>query len=622
MLSGILLCEVLCDEHGTPVDHRFLSCNRASEVLTGVTAAELVGKTSIDAPIGWPLEVRARLYDVAMQGTTWQYDRVNETLGRHYETRVFSPRQGQFAHSFTDVTEQKRAEAQIRLDSAALAAANPILITDRTGRIESANDAFCAMTGYAMSEVIGETPTTLLKSGKQSPAFYAQLWQTILDGGVWRGEMVNRRKDGSLYTEESTITPLLDDQGQVTHFVTVKQDITDRQLLEAQFQQAQKMESVGRLAGGVAHDFNNMLSVILGRTELALMQLDADSPLRNDLEEVLSAGRHSADLTRQLLAFARRQTVSPRALDLNAEITKSLKLLRRLISEDIALQWLPAGTVWPVYLDPSQLDQILANLCVNARDAIEAARRGAPAGRSTADTVTISTGNCTLDAAFCASHLDATPGDYVRLRVADTGCGMSPDVMAKIFEPFFTTKPVGEGTGLGLATVFGAVRQNGGIITVDSRVDHGTSFEVFFRRSEAVEPTAAEPEESAPVGGHETILVVEDEPGVRRMTVFVLRRLGYTVLDAEDPVAALALESAHPGTIDLLITDMVMPEMSGTELVAALRQRRPGLRFRYMSGYTADDLTGPEHAEIRAHLIEKPIRPAELAIQVRTALDE
>ena len=330
----------------------------------------------------------------------------------------------------------------------------------------------------------------------------------------------------------------------------------EKDALQRQLQQAQKMESVGRLAGGVAHDFNNMLSAILGHAELAMMQYSPSEPLQDDLKAIKRAAQRSADLVRQLLAFARKQTVAPIILDFNATVSGMLKMLRRLIGEDIDLVWMPAAGLWPVKIDPSQIDQLLANLCVNARDAI------AGVGK-----ITIETENTAFDEAYCAVHPGFTCGEYVMLAMSDDGCGMNKEVLDHLFEPFFTTKEVGKGTGLGLATVYGIVKQNEGFINVYSEPDKGTTFKIYLPRfvGEAVVPTAISKAET-PKGHGEMVLLVEDEAVILNVGRTMLERLGYTVLTASTPGEALRQTEAHAAEIRLLITDVIMPEMNGREL--------------------------------------------------------
>jgi PAS domain S-box-containing protein len=532
----------------------------------------------------------------------------NATITRMTAGDVNRP---QYLVMMEDISERVRSESVLRLESAALAAAaNAIVITDRDGVIEWANAAFTTFSGYRVEEAIGSTPGQLLKSGIQDEAFYRAMWHTIQSGDVWRGEVVNKRKDGSLITEDMTITPLRNERREITHFIAVKQDISQAKALEEQLRQSQKMEAVGRLAGGVAHDFNNMLSVILGRAELVLLQTDASQPIHAHLLEIEEAAKRSANLTRQLLAFARRQTIMPEVLDLNKTVTDSLRMLQRLIGENIQLRWQPAPMLWPIRIDPSQMDQILANLCINVRDAI-----------ADVGTLVISTANSRIDEVFAATHANAVPGEYVLLTVSDTGCGMDAATLAQIFEPFFTTKDVGKGTGLGLSMVYGAIRQNGGYVTVASEPGRGTTFEIYLPRYVGKEgPEDASNADADIPRGDETILLVEDEPVVLDLTTEMLQAQGYTVLAASSPKAAIRLAEKHAGAIDLLLTDVIMPEMNGRELANKLVALLPGLRYLFMSGYSAD-IIGPHGVlDEETHFLGKPFSLAALAAAVRKAL--
>ena len=403
----------------------------------------------------------------------------------------------------------------------------------------------------------------------------------------------------------------MEDGGTLWHGII--SDITDRKraeaekaALEAQLQQAQKLESVGRLAGGVAHDFNNMLAVILGHGELALDQVEAFQPVHRHLLQIEKAAGHSAELTSQLLAFARRQTIAPKVLDLNERITAILKMLQRLIGEDIALHWNQETGLWPVKIDPTQVDQLLTNLCLNARDAITGVGE-----------LTIQTRNMTLDAAA-----EAAPGDYVVLAVSDTGAGMSPETLAHLFEPFFTTKELGRGTGLGLATVHGIAGQNGGFVTVSSELGVGTTFTIYLPRhvGTLVEALAAAVED-APHARGETILLVEDEPGILELATEMLERQGYTVLAAGAPEEALRIAREHAGEIHLLMTDVVMPAMNGRDLVTQVVTVRPRLKSLFMSGYTADVIAGRGALDVDVHFLQKPFNRHALAVKVRQVLD-
>ena len=397
---------------------------------------------------------------------------------------------------------------------------------------------------------------------------------------------------------------------------TVAQEIAERkraeeerQKLQAQFIQAQKMEAVGRLASGVAHDFNNKLGIILGYVEMAFMQLSKDQPISEHLNEIKTAAIRSADLTRQLLAFARKQTAAPKVLDINKTIESMTSMLRRLIGEDIDLAWLPGNHVWSVCIDPAQVDQVLANLCVNARDAI------AGVGK-----VTIETHNATFDEAYCAIHTDCAPGEYVLLAVSDNGCGMDAETREKIFEPFFTTKEQGKGTGLGLATVHGVVKQNNGFINVYSEPGQGTTFRIYLPRHMAKAIDAEEPKLQAAAAGGETILLVEDEPANLKMTTMLLERLGYRVLAAPTPGEAIRLCHGHAGRIDLLLADVVMPEMNGLDLAKNILLLYPDIRRLFMSGYTANVLAHQGVLGPGVHFLEKPFSMQELGAKIREAL--
>jgi len=385
----------------------------------------------------------------------------------------------------------------------------------------------------------------------------------------------------------------------------------EREYLQAQFTQAQKMEAVGRLAGGVAHDFNNMLGIILGHADMILEEMNPDQPYYADLTEIREAGERSADLTRQLLAFARKQTVTPRVTDLNKTVEGMLKMLHRLIGEDIDMAWIPGEKVWSVKIDPVQIDQVLVNLCINARDAI------ADVGK-----VTIETGNIVFDEDYCRVHADFVPGEYTLLAVSDNGCGMDSETLSQLFEPFFTTKEMDKGTGLGLATVYGVVKQNNGFINVYSERDQGTTFKIYLPRYRPREIPLPDREALRPaVRGHETILLVEDEPAILRMTTTMLERTGYKVLAAGTPGEAIALAREHAGEIHLLMTDVVMPEMNGRDLARNLLSLYPDLKRLFMSGYTANVIAHHGVLDEGVNFIQKPYSGKDLGAKVREALE-
>lgn len=369
------------------------------------------------------------------------------------------------------------------------------------------------------------------------------------------------------------------------------------------------MESVGRLAGGIAHDFNNMLGVIIGHAAMALMETSPTQPMYEHLREINNAAERSAELTRQLLAFARKQKVAPKILDLNLTISGTLKMLQRLIGEGIGLEWRPAPELWPVKMDPSQIDQILANLCINARDAIDLSGR-----------IVIETGTATIDREFCRACPDAAPGDYVWISVSDDGRGMDKETLAHIYEPFFTTKGIGEGTGLGLATVYGAVKQNDGFIFGESSPNHGTTFTIHIPSHKGEDVKASKADQSMPLPrGNETILLVEDEPSIQKVAAAFLSKQGYHVLSAGSTIDALRL--ARDNHIDLLLTDVIMPVMNGSALAGDLQQVQPHMRTLFMSGYTADVISTYGVFKESSHFIQKPFPLPDLAMKVREILD-
>ncbi|MBI5095595.1 MAG: PAS domain S-box protein [Candidatus Hydrogenedentes bacterium] len=510
-----------------------------------------------------------------------------------------------------DITERKRAEAEHnRLMAAIEQLGEAVIVTDATGIIQFVNPAFERMTGYSREEAIGQNPR-FLKSGKHDPEFYRGLWETISGGAIWLGRTVNKRKDGTLYTDETSISPVYGTTGRIVNYVAVKRDITDHLRLTAQYQQAQKMEAVGQLAGGVAHDYNNMLSVILGYTELALSRLDPDEPLHVDLTEVFKAATRSTEITRQLLAFARKQTINPVALDLNQSVESALKMLRRLIGEDIDLIWMPKADLYHVKMDPFQVDQILTNLCVNARDALTGVGK-----------VTIETDNAIINEAYCADHAGFVAGEFVLLAVSDNGCGMDRETLDRIFEPFFTSKEAGQGTGLGLSTVYGIVKQNNGFINVYSEPGEGTTFRIYLPRytAQAIDIRTETTTEIPPSRG-ETVLIVEDEPALLTMGRLMLERLGYRVLAAGMPSEAMRLAQEHSGQIDLLITDIVMPEMNGRDLAKQLQSRYPGIKNIFMSGYTASVIANRGVLDEGVNFVQKPFSVRDLAVKVREALE-
>jgi len=511
-----------------------------------------------------------------------------------------------------DITKQKQVEVTMRsLVTAIEQSADTIVITDLNGIIQYCNPAFSKVTGYSIEEAIGQNPR-LLKSGKHSTEFYQQMWASIMQGNVWTGHMINKRKDGSFYEEDATISPIRDTSGKLSGFVAVKRDVTERLQLEDRLRQAQKLESVGRLAGGVAHDFNNLLTVINGYSEFLLKGLNADDPLRSYADEIKTAGERAASLTKQLLAFSCKQVIEPKVLDLNAVIRSSATMLQRLIGDDVQLETHLDGLLGQVMADPDQIHQVIMNLAVNARDAM-------PDGGAL-DMETLNVELTGEDGS--AGHPVGNPGRYVLMTVTDTGHGMNETIQKEIFEPFFTTKEAGRGTGLGLSTVYGIIRQNGGWIDVWSEVGVGTAFRIYLPRIDAC-PVADQKGLSAPSqGGGETILVVEDQKAVRSFAKAALRQHGYHVIDACDGGEALSVAKECSEQIHLLLTDVIMPGLNGRELCDRLKELRPTLKVLFISGYTADVIANRGVLDPGIAFLHKPFSQEELARKVREVLDD
>jgi two-component system cell cycle sensor histidine kinase/response regulator CckA len=512
-------------------------------------------------------------------------------------------------------TQQQRqiAEQSLRkLSCAVEQSGDAIFITNSEGLIEYVNPAFEALTGYSQQDVAGKTPG-ILKSGQQAPAIYRELWETIRSGNIFRSVLENRKKNGELYYIDESISPIRDAEGRVTHFVSNGRDLTDRLHLEAQLLQAQKMDAVGRLAGGVAHDFNNLLTIITSYSELALDSVIPGSPTQARIQEILSAAHRAAGLTRQLLAFGRQQPQALRVAEINPVVSGIVKTLHRLIGEDIELTFLPGETLGRTRLDPVQIEQILMNLAANSRDAMPQGGR-----------FTIQTSDAFLDEEYADRKRAVIPkGRYVVLTVSDSGEGIPEDHLPHIFEPFYTTKPSGKGTGLGLATVYGIVKQNNGFVWVYSETGMGTIFKIYLPcvRDRARAPALPDPSPEKALCGTETLLLVEDEDPLRRAAAEYLSLRGYTVLEARDGLDALAVTKTHRSTIHLAVTDVVMPHMSGGELARELETLRPETRVLFVSGYAGQTVVDHKVVDVESNFLQKPFTLKQLASKVRTVLD-
>ena len=617
-------------EHGADAvalvgpDGTLLFASHSIERLLGFAPAELVGHPGFervhpdDAP-----RLHAALRDIiASPGTPASLElrwRHKDGSWRHIDAvavdRLAEPAVGAIVVNFRDVSERRTAEAALRESEERYrtlveGVRDIIFALSPEGTIASLNPAFETITGLPREEWVGQ-PFERLVHPEDLPLALELL------GRVVRGELRPasqfrvRTAKGDYRVGEFSATPQLH-EGRLVGILGIGRDVTERVQLEQQLRQAQKMEAVGRLAGGIAHDFNNILTAITGYADLLLEDLGATDPRRQDADEIHKAADRAAGLTRQLLAFSRQQVLQPTVLEVNKLVSDLEKMLRRLLGEDVELGTRLAPTTGRVKADPGQLEQVIMNLAVNARDAM-------PNGGK----LTLETGNVNLDEAYAADHYPARAGPFVLLAVSDTGIGMSEETQAHMFEPFFTTKEKGKGTGLGLATVYGIIKQSGGFIWVYSEVGHGTTFKLYLPRVEELAERASQPAQARARAGRgtETVLVVEDEAPVRSVARQVLERHGYTVLEAPSAEAALDIATRYSGIIHLLLTDVVMPGLNGRELASRLATLRPDARVIFMSGYTDDAVTRHGVLEPGSAYVQKPFTPDAIARKVREVLD-
>ncbi len=602
---------------------RYLTINTAGARFLGRPASEVVGRTDHE------------LYDEALATTRAAAERrlllfgtvesCEETLHlpgeaqpRHFHS-VRGPlreESGTIAGTFgisRDITERRRAEGKIRqLSRAVEQSPVAVVITDLDGVIEYVNPRFTEVTGYSAAEAVGRNPR-LLKSGQQSHEFYAELWRTIKGGREWRGIFQNRKKGGQLFSEQTVIAPVKGDDGRISHFVALSEDITERLHLEDQLRQSQKMDAIGRLAGGVAHDFNNLLTIIQLETSTLVANPGLDLEAREGVRQIAAAAASATGLTRQLLTFSRRQDKEEKTVNLGELVDNLARLMRRILGEDIELVTRLVPEPIALRADPGMLEQALINLAVNARDAMPAGGR-----------LQLGVDVAIIDDAYVHDHPGASAGYRAHISVSDTGTGIAPEHLGRIFEPFFTTKAAGKGTGLGLATVYGVVRQHHGWITLDSALGRGTTFHLFLPALSLAEAADTEEPLDTPLpGGTETILVAEDDEQVRHLVQVALERQGYQVIAAPTGTEAAAAFAAHGAPVHLLITDLIMPGgLNGRELADHIHAIDPAVRPIFISGYPADVVS--RHLKLGAggNFLRKPLAVRTLLEAVRRRLDE
>ncbi len=604
---------------------RYLEVNAEACRITGYTETELLGMSIPDLLSRDQREAGLAHFQLLLETgrATGEYAFQHRSGERRFWS-VNAVRLGEnrYLGIAEDISERKKGEIALWESESMFRSITEntfalVSLLDLDGYYIYCNPSYSHTLGYPVEELVGKSSFSVVHPDEQEMAarFMAEKLAAGEQSTYIRLRLICR--DGSVKVVDHRAKLLVDPDKRPIKILLLASDVTDltkseaeQRRLEEQLRQANKMESVGRLAGGVAHDFNNMLGVILGHAEMALEQIDVSHDLYQDLEEIQKAALRSADLTRQLLAFARKQTINPKIVDLNQTIGGMLKMLKRLVGENVELSWKPAASLWLVFMDPTQMVQILTNLAANARDAI-----------GNAGEWILQTTNIALDEAFCRNNPQCLPGEYVLLSVSDTGCGMNEEMIQHVFEPFFTTKALGKGTGLGLATIYGIVKQNRGFITVYSEPDLGTTFSIYLPRYNKMAVREKSPEKGPLSGGRETILFVEDEDAFLKLGQAILERLGYSVLVAASPQEALITAKEWGRRIDLLVTDVIMPGMNGRQLYEALVLGNPGLLCLFISGYGSDVISRFGVVHDRDEYLQKPFAVQDLADMVRRILD-
>lgn len=602
------------DDHGV-----IEACNPKFVEIIGSSEAQLIGfdmlhrlkNEGVKNAVIEALSGKPGVYNGSYHSVTGEKDTQVSIIFDTVRTSM-----GEFLGGFgivQDVTAEKAFESERNLLYRAISqTSESIVITDPQGNINYVNPAFEKTTGFSRHEVIGNNPR-ILNSGLQSKEFYEDMWSRLTHGETWVGHFFNHRKDKSVFEEEASISPIMDENGVTTHYIAVKRDITKQVELEAQLKQAQKMESVGRLAGGIAHDFNNLLTPIIGYAEILRLKAEKDSSLSSGTTRILQAAERARALTTQLLAFSRKQLLEMKICNLNAVLQDFKHLLDRTIRENIKLELKLGSSLPDVRVDAAQIEHVLMNLALNAQDAME-----------DGGTFTISTQFVELNAAFVDTRPEVKPGSYILLSASDNGKGMDIATQSKIFEPFFTTKERGRGTGLGLATAYGIIHQHGGYIDVVSGIGKGADFRIYL----PVQENSGEKSEikknidATPVFGTETILIVEDERLALDLVESFLKDSGYKVLTAESGESAVHLANDYKGEIHLLITDVILTGINGIELCNRLKRQRPAIKTLYISGYTGSLLSSYGLSPQSANFIQKPFSIQDLGTTIRSVLDE
>ncbi|MEE9911774.1 MAG: response regulator [Deltaproteobacteria bacterium] len=510
-----------------------------------------------------------------------------------------------------EINERRQTEERLlSLTQAVRESPSAIILTDLNGDIEYVNPKFLKISGYAEEDVIGKN-TRILRSGETSADVYKDLWKTIQSDNIWQGEVCNGRKDGGLFWISLTVSPLKNSEGQISKYMAIMEDVSERRKLEAQLRQSQKLEGLGQLAGGVAHDFNNILTAIIGYAYLAYLNMQADDPIRGHVKHILDYSEKAATITKSLLAFSRKQTTNPSYFNLNDLISNFQKFLRRLLPENIEIQTQCANQVLSVLVDQVQIEQIIMNLATNARDAMPEGGR-----------FVIATRLVDFDEGFIKAQGYGKVGPYAEITVADTGTGMDQETREKIFDPFFTTKEQGKGTGLGMAIVYGIVNKHNGFIAVESQLGKGTLFRIFLPIVRAAESRGIKKTEQplAP-RGTETILIAEDDPGIQDLITTILSEHGYDVISTSNGEEAVSQFKANKEKVQLVMLDGIMPKKSGKEACMDIKNIKPDVQVIFMSGYSENMIEFDQMKYDHVHFLQKPVFPSTILLKVREVLD-